>query len=1123
MSVLQDQEHGEEPQPTSFAFEPLELKNLVVRHLGFEPTGKPCGDDFPLQRAAEQKLEGVDILDWIVQWAGELLCRHQMRVYWGKLRECIQNDQNPIISSTSDGGHAAGFVDSEAYSEVLKQQFPQLRSTWWPTEFISQQSTELAAIMNQCSLETFRAAVEKVKQSFQDDAQSEQMPHRAWLYWNFPPTAEETKSRDLHTSIYNQVKEARKATTMDSVAVNCATALEQLKSRLDDVDTTLASFDGNADISLQTRLAAESVCIIALRSAMQDFADTLQRLLRSVELSQLFEGEALQDTLIVNLHRFITTVETAFIDMKDRPLNILHIYFAIETKIMEFGKALMVGCGLPGRAGELYFNVGESQHVLGNFEKALETFRQVLEWFNQDNEQMETMLDEPAGNNGTEATHDRARQICLFNLFKSMAECEYNLEHVRESYEHYIALEKIPVSLLPEAERLSHRPVALMNLGKASLRLGRWDEAVRWYSQVLECCLELDDPLHFIIVFRTRRALGNIYSKLVHQEFQRQDLRKTLETVGFAIGEYDKAKEIAVNFGNRGDLITDIQSSINKVALFQMISQALPALPEAKRKSLMAERLDILSVATESTDTNDYDELRILYGRALVSILRCKLYSQPFVDTVLQKGLFIEKRLYAQFDKSLFESGCWYPNPVIGSLHVDILVHRKQIEEALVLSEKYRHLEALGKDSESDDVLNSYAAHIQQYREDAQSEGAYIVVYWGGGSRTYDDHDSPLHCWIIPPSPGEPIQFRFIKVQKTLKKTLQSVIFSFGNSLLRGNSGSADDNKEDCLNSLSQLYNVLIRPIEGYLQSEGGRLSKRLIIVPSGNLATVPFAALFDKPKNQYLLERYAVSISTSLKSLHQTIRQAMSQPPAQTILRSLVVGNPIIPPYHEFKFPLRYDNLHHAEIEAMMVHGLFSLASSKSSDQQASVTSSNVLLTRATATKTMVVESIISADYVHFACHGTVDSLDVFEPIGEGNTLRGALVLSPEKHSVQEFKPFQDLLWAKEICNLPLSNVKQVVLSACGTGKGWNTMEGVNGFTKAFRDAGVPRVVVSLWNVSDLWSKKIMVEYWKVVLFDREMDYATALQRAMLTVMEECRSEPELWAPFVFVGCGSR
>ncbi|MGB5898247.1 MAG: CHAT domain-containing protein [Geitlerinemataceae cyanobacterium] len=68
-------------------------------------------------------------------------------------------------------------------------------------------------------------------------------------------------------------------------------------------------------------------------------------------------------------------------------------------------------------------------------------------------------------------------------------------------------------------------------------------------------------------------------------------------------------------------------------------------------------------------------------------------------------------------------------------------------------------------------------------------------------------------------------------------------------------------------------------------------------------------------------------------------------------------------------------------------------------------------------------------------------------------------------------------LLTAGEILDLKL-NADLVVLSACDTGRGEITGDGVVGLSRALVTAGVPSIVVSLWKVDDAATAELMQQH---------------------------------------------
>jgi CHAT domain-containing protein len=94
------------------------------------------------------------------------------------------------------------------------------------------------------------------------------------------------------------------------------------------------------------------------------------------------------------------------------------------------------------------------------------------------------------------------------------------------------------------------------------------------------------------------------------------------------------------------------------------------------------------------------------------------------------------------------------------------------------------------------------------------------------------------------------------------------------------------------------------------------------------------------------------------------------------------------------------------------------------------------------------------------------------------------------------------------------------VVLSACRTGLGKDVRgEGLLGLTRGFMHAGAPRVLASLWKVSDTATAALMARFYRELL-ESGLAPPKALRQAQLMLRKERRtSAPHAWAGFVLEG----
>lgn len=148
------------------------------------------------------------------------------------------------------------------------------------------------------------------------------------------------------------------------------------------------------------------------------------------------------------------------------------------------------------------------------------------------------------------------------------------------------------------------------------------------------------------------------------------------------------------------------------------------------------------------------------------------------------------------------------------------------------------------------------------------------------------------------------------------------------------------------------------------------------------------------------------------------------------------------------------------------------------------------------------------AGDYeiIHLAMHGLLDA---------NSPMLSALAFTEDGDTLED-----NFLEAWEIARLPL-RAKLVVLSACETGYGkFQQGEGVLSLSRSFMYAGVPSLVVSLWQVNDQTTAIIMTNFYAELA--KGKDKAEALQAAKLQYIKNTTgygAHPAFWAPFVQVG----
>ena len=176
------------------------------------------------------------------------------------------------------------------------------------------------------------------------------------------------------------------------------------------------------------------------------------------------------------------------------------------------------------------------------------------------------------------------------------------------------------------------------------------------------------------------------------------------------------------------------------------------------------------------------------------------------------------------------------------------------------------------------------------------------------------------------------------------------------------------------------------------------------------------------------------------------------------------------------------------------------------------------------------------NVNIIHVATHGfyqteqaSEDSLAVsFERkdrSSEANALSRSGLFMAGASAVLEEEPIPSnvddgVLTALEISHLDFTNVNLIALSACETGLGDITGDGVFGLQRGFKKAGAQSILMSLWKVDDEATCLLMTEFYKHWIGEGKTKHE-ALQLAMQTVRshkEKGWNDPKYWAAFILL-----
>ncbi|HEX7335490.1 MAG TPA: CHAT domain-containing protein [Pyrinomonadaceae bacterium] len=315
-------------------------------------------------------------------------------------------------------------------------------------------------------------------------------------------------------------------------------------------------------------------------------------------------------------------------------------------------------------------------------------------------------------------------------------------------------------------------------------------------------------------------------------------------------------------------------------------------------------------------------------------------------------------------------------------------------------------------------------------------------------------------------------------------------------------------------NAAAALSQILLGPVAAQL----GR--KRLLVVPDGALEYLPFAALTVPMSNARtfvpLVVHHEVTSIPSASTLAVLRQELQGRAPAEKVVA--VFADPVFDKTDERVTGVSSRNAgghHGAATESAKSSDEVPLSRLPYTRQEAEAI---LALAPATGRKAALgfeadraaamSEDLSKFRIIHFATHSFLDSTH------------------PELSSIalsmldRQGRSQNGYLRSHEVFNLKLG-AELVVLSGCRTGLGKEVKgEGLYGMTRGFMYAGSKRVLVSLWDVQDQATARLMTDFYRALLGPKRPHTAAALRAAQIAIWREGRWQaPYYWAGFVLQG----
>jgi CHAT domain-containing protein/Flp pilus assembly protein TadD len=760
-------------------------------------------------------------------------------------------------------------------------------------------------------------------------------------------------------------------------------------------------------------------------------------------------------------------------------VNILRKFYGENHKLVATGYS---------NVGAIYTEMGKLKQAAGYLEKALTIRKKILE-----------------------PTHP---DIAI--NYQNLGALYYDMKKYDKAISYYEKAKVLHLKRFPDG----HPELANVyhNLGQAYAKKGEYQRALDYYQKDLETNLKFLSPTHPFIG-ETYTRMGETYSLLenyptalryfkkalplfvkgyseesglqnpkLEQIVYPEKLLKTLEFKAGTLHEYSEQR------GDSDLMDRSLHTYLQAVQLIEKLQYSLNRegskfLLRERTHNLYQEGFETAFTLARQTGNADYKEYAFYFAekskdQILLEQLQ-KTNAEHFAgipDSLLHRGQLLETHLTKLQQKLTSLAGSPQPSDSLKRIALEdslFHVHRK-LES---------HIRKLEKDYPRYYKLKYRHAKVPSWkvRQHILSPGQTMIEYFAG--------TDSLYAFVIS------------KEEFHLRRVVSDSLISHEIAKYR-QAIKANNNPADFSVISYRLYKQLFEPLKDLIKG------KQLLIVPDGPLDLLPFECLVTKSTSldstfrtlPYLVNDYTVSYAPSATYLNLS-EKAAAPAGQKAFLGFAPVFRDLSPSkqrslYPGLDRPLSALPLSETEVKDLVT--LFNKPTGFWSFLKSDKKAADIFVDAAATEKAFKSLPLSNYKYIHLATHAFVS---------ENHPGQSGIVFSPSKDGTED-----GILHASEIYNLHLA-ARLVTLSACKTGIGKMAKgEGMMSLSRAFQYAGAKDLLVSLWNVDDRSTARLMVDFYDKN--EQETPMSRALRDAKRAMIREGRyAQPKFWAPFIFIG----